>query len=111
MLQEVEDEAKWEEASSGREEAVFGAGVHEDPRGGFRPEGVGGAAQRDRPQRMARQQQWVSGGSVLSAPAVLKGVGCVLGLHLLRLSKWCLVFLTIHYSGSDFFVLCCVFKP
>lgn len=57
VLQEVEDEAKREEASSGREEAVFGARVHEDPCGGFRSEGVGGAPQRDRPQRMARQQQ------------------------------------------------------
>lgn len=57
VLQEVEDEAQREEASGGREEAVFGARVHEDPCGGFRSEGVGGAPQRDRPQRMARQQQ------------------------------------------------------
>lgn len=84
-MQEVEDEAKREEASSRREEAVFGAGVHQDPRGGFRSEGVGGAAQRDRPQRMARQQQCVSAGSVQSDLAVLNAVGCVLILHLLRL--------------------------
>lgn len=94
MLQEVEDEAKREEASGGREEAVSGAGVHEDPRGGFRSEGVGGAAQRDRPQRMARQQQCVSGGggSEQSDLTVLNGVGCILGLQLLWLLKWYPVF-------------------
>lgn len=59
VLQEVEDEAKWEEASDGREEAVLGARVHKNPRGGLWPQGAGGAAQRDRPQRMASQQQWV----------------------------------------------------
>lgn len=58
-LQEVEDEAKWKEASGRREEAVPGDGVHKNPRGGLWPERAGGAAQRDRPQRMARQQQWV----------------------------------------------------
>lgn len=57
MLQEVEDEAKWKEASGRREEAVLGAGVHKNPCGGLRPQGAGGAAQRDRPQRMASQQQ------------------------------------------------------
>lgn len=50
MLQEVEDEAKWKEASGRREEAVPGAGVHKNPCGGLRPQGVGGVAQRDRPQ-------------------------------------------------------------
>ena len=59
VLQEVEDEAKWEEASDRREEAVLGARVHKNPRGGLWPQGAGGAAQRDRPQRMASQQQWV----------------------------------------------------
>lgn len=57
MLQEVEDEAKRKEASDRREEAVPGAGVHEDPRGGLRPQGAGGPAQGDRPERMASQQQ------------------------------------------------------
>jgi len=59
LLQEVEGEAKWKEAGR-REEAVPGARVHKDPRGGFWPQRAGGAAQRDRPQRMARQQQWVT---------------------------------------------------
>lgn len=77
VLQEVKDEAKREEAPSRGEEAVFGARVHEDPRGGLRSEGVGGVAQRDRPQRMARQQQCVSGGSMQSDLRVLNGVGCL----------------------------------
>lgn len=59
LLQEVKDEAKWKEAPAWREEAVPGTRVHKNPCGGFWPQGAGGAAQRDRPQRMAGQQQWV----------------------------------------------------
>lgn len=35
VLQEVEDEAKWKEASGRGEEAVLGARVHKNPRGGL----------------------------------------------------------------------------
>lgn len=63
VLQEVKDEAEWKEASGRREEAVLGAGVHKNPRGGLRPQGAGGAAPGDRPQRMASQQQYVPASS------------------------------------------------
>lgn len=60
VLQEIQNEAQWKESTHWREEALLGARVHKSTGHGLRPERFGGAShQRDRPQRMARQQQWV----------------------------------------------------
>lgn len=57
LLQEVKDEAKRKEATHRGEEAVPRARLHQSKGRRLRPKGAGGVATRDRPERMARQQQ------------------------------------------------------
>ena len=67
FVQEVQDEAQWEEADRGGEEAIPGARAHQGARHRLPPEGAGGVAPGDRPQRMAGQQQYVSGSLALAS--------------------------------------------